>query len=198
MMRFRACGVLLFSLALAGGVCAQQSTQEDSLAAAARQARDQKKQQAKPAKVWDNDNIPRNPGELTVLGSSSQSADESGDTKPAVPGGDDKTAAPPAKDSGAPSAEKKAALLENIAAAKESLQNLQNDLDIMQRKFVLDQQTHYSKPDFANTDKAGTAVLTDEQSQIDAKQEEMGLAQQKVADLQAQLNALNEAKPPQK
>src|SRR5580692_388296 len=46
----------------------QAQQQDDSLAAAARHAREQKKTQSKPAKVWDNDNIPRSPGDLSVVG----------------------------------------------------------------------------------------------------------------------------------
>ena len=194
-MRFSACGLAILLLALGGSSFAQQSAQDDSLAAAARQARDQKKQQAKPSKVWDNDNIPKSPGGLTLAGSSSEASEAS---TGAASAGNNSNAASAAKDSPAAQAEKKASLLEGLAAAKETLQNLQNDLDIMQRKLAVDQQTHYGKPDFANSDKAGAAALTDEQGQIDSKQEEIGLAQQKVAELQEQVNTLNEPKSPQK
>jgi hypothetical protein len=186
----------LFVLSLllsAGAASAQQSStqQTDSLAAAARRAREEKKDQAKPVRVWDNDNIPRKPDEITVLNGPESQATPANSSANAT--ADGKSGAPAAKDS---SASKKAGLEADLAAAKEALQTLQNDLDILKRKFVLDQQSYYGKPNYS-TDKDGAAALSDEQSQIDAKQLEMGAAQQKITDLQAQLNALSEPKPPQ-
>jgi hypothetical protein len=198
-MRLSACGAVILLLAFSAGALAQESTQpsaqDDPLAAAARQAREQKKQQSKPVRVWDNDNIPKSPASLSLAGQSAaetQAQNATADSQPAAATDDNKTAA---TDKNAPSpADKKKDLESQLAAAKEALQNLQNDLDIMQRKLALDQQMYYGKPDYAS-DKAGLAALNDEQSQIDAKQVEMGAAQQKIADLQAQLNALAEAKP---
>jgi hypothetical protein len=180
----------ILSVALAGTAAARQSaSQEDSLAAAARRAREQKKDQPKPVRVWDNDNIPKKADEITVL-NSHQTAAATADSAAASDG--NKQVPPAVQDS---SAEKKAKLEADLAAAKEDLQTLQNDLDILKRKFVLDQQTYYSKPNYT-TDKDGAAALSDEQSQIDAKQLDMGAAQQKITDLQAQLNVLAEQKQP--
>ncbi|HTX16778.1 MAG TPA: hypothetical protein VMD77_15865, partial [Candidatus Baltobacteraceae bacterium] len=50
---------------------AQSGQQQDSLAAAARRAREQKKDEPKAAKVWDNDNIPSSPGTVSVVGDNS-------------------------------------------------------------------------------------------------------------------------------
>lgn len=193
-MRFSIFGTLILFLA-AGAAFAQQaaplSEQSDPLAAAARQTREQKKQQAKTARVWDNDNIPKNPGTLSIIGESGtqESASVSG-SQTGVAASD--KAAPTAKALESP-ADKKKALETDLAAAKEALQNLQNDLDILQHKLALDQQMYYSKPEYSS-DKAGASTLADERSQVDAKQVEMGAAQQKVAALQAQLNTLNEPK----
>ena len=190
-MRRSALTIVILSLALAGSAAAQQSvSQEDSLAAAARHAREQKKDQPKPVRVWDNDNIPKNADDITILNGPQSDAAQSDSSASAS--GDNKQAASTAKD---PSADKKAKLEADLAAAKEDLQTLQNDLDILKRKFALDQQTYYGRPNYS-TDKDGAAALSDEQSQIDAKQLEMGAAQQKIADLQSQLNALAEQKQP--
>jgi hypothetical protein len=169
-----------FTSGLTGG-------QEDPVAAAARRVREQKKQQTKATKVWDNENIPKDPGALSVVGQSapeneaapSDSSASTG-TKPAAAGNGGKVALTPA--------EQKSVIESDLAAAKEQLQTLQNDFDILQRKYTLDQQMYYGRTDFAS-DKAGAASLQDEQNQIDAKQQEMIAAQQKVADLQAKLNA---------
>src|SRR5208282_67618 len=114
--------------------------QQDSLAAAARRAQDQKKDQPKAAKVWDNDTIPTTSANISVVGQS---------------GGPDNSAAagnPPAKpaetgqpDNSAPTPEKKAAIEEQLLAAKDLLASLKTDLDIAQRKYSLDQQTYYGK-----------------------------------------------------
>jgi hypothetical protein len=198
-MRRSACGAFILSLALAAAALAQQSapqpTQDDALAAAARQAREQKKQQAKSTRVWDNDNIPKTPGTLSVVGDSAAlDTASSADSQAASANGDDKSA-----DAKAPEnpQEKKKALEADMADAKEALQNLQNDLDIMQHKLALDQQTYYGKPEYSS-DKAGAAAIADEQSQVDAKQVEMGNVQQKLAALQAQMDALSEPKPSDK
>jgi hypothetical protein len=180
----------ILSLALAGGAAAQQSSSQESLASASRRAREQKKDQQKPARVWDNDNIPKKADEITVL--NGPQIDAAQTDSASVPG-DSKQAASAGKDS---SGDKKAKLESDLAAAKEDLQTLQNDLDILKRKFALDQQTYYGKPNYS-TDKDGAAALSNEQSQIDAKQLDMGAAQQKIADLQAQLNSLPDSKKPQ-
>jgi hypothetical protein len=198
-MRFLKGGIAILTLAAAAaaGVAAgqansqQQNGQDDTLAAAARQAREEKKAQLKTVKVWDNDNIPRNPGSLSVIGSDSQQAASDSSAT-----GDNKQANTPEKNAKA-AAEKKSGLEADLAAAKEDLQNLQSDFDIMQRKLALDQQTYMSKPNYS-ADKAGASSLNDEQAQLDAKQQDMETANKKVADLQAQLNALAEAKPESK
>ena len=182
-------GLFVLSLIPVTAALAQPASaqQEDPLAAAARQAREEKKQQAKPGKVWDNDNIPKNAGALSVVGQSAQENAAPGDTSAnsgnkAAADGSGKLALTPA--------EQKAVVEQDLNAAKEELQNLQSDFDILQRKHTLDQQMYLSKPDYSS-DKAGAAALQDEQDQIDAKQQEMIAAQQKVADLQAKLNAAN-------
>lgn len=195
-MRFSALAIITLVLTMPAAIAAQQSSSQDSLAAASRRAREEKREQKsdqpKPVRVWDNDNIPRNPDDITVLNAPKSS--ESGQQDATNAAADNNKQAAPAKDS---SPDKKAHLEADLAAAKDALQTLQNDLDIMKRKLALDQQSYYSKPNYS-TDKDGAAAISDEQSQIDAKQLDMGAAQQKIFDLQAQLNALAEQKPPQK
>lgn len=196
-MRSSTWSLLVLLLALGGASFARpQSTQQDDdpVAAAARRARDQKKQQSKAARIWDNDNIPKNPGSVSVVGQPAPEA-PANPLDASAPGGVNKTPDSAAKNPAAPPADKRAGLEASLASAKEALQNLQNDVDIMQRKLVLDQQTYYGKPGYTS-DKTGAAALNDEQGQIDAKQLEMGAAQNKIADLQAQLDALTEAKAP--
>ena len=68
---------LILLLSLPGHTAARQSQagtpsesdqQQDSLAAAARRAREAKKDQAKPPKVWDNETLASAPGAISVVG----------------------------------------------------------------------------------------------------------------------------------
>jgi hypothetical protein len=189
-MRLPAYIAFVSTLAFAG-VAAGQQSQSDSLVAAARRTREEKTQQPKASRVWDNDNIPKRPDEITVLNNNEvQNPARSDSAAPTASNKEGESA----KDS---SSGKKAALETDLASAKENLQTLQNDLDILKRKFALDQQSYYGKSNYV-TDKDGATSISEEQDQIDAKQLEMGAAQQRIADLQSQLNATVSSKPSDK
>ena len=173
----------------------QSSTQgqQDPVAAAARRARERKEQkqdQSKTAKVWDNENIPTKPDSITVIG-------ESGSVNATTDQGNSETsAATPAAASDATSqdaksaeadAKEKAAISSQISQAKEHLQSLNTDLDLLTRKNALDQQMYYNKPDYAS-DKQGGTNLKDEQDQIDAKKQEIAEEQKKIEELTSKLN----------
>lgn len=164
----------------------ESSPQEDSLAAAARRAREQKKQQPKATKVWNNDDLPKNADALSVVGQ--------------TPPPDDKSAKPAANAPGATASQAGATnpgtdankLDADLAAAKDQLLTLQSDLDILQRKFTLDQQTYFSKTGYS-LNNSGAASLKDEQDQIGAKQQEISEQQKKIQDLQAKQTAASRA-----
>jgi hypothetical protein len=165
----------------------QQPQQQNSLAAAARRAREQKKGEPKPKKVWDNDSI-HELGSASVVGNqgnSSAAADDSANT-PAKQG---QSAAGAQQDNSAKKAQDNSAATD---AAKANLENLKSELDILQRKLALDQQSYYGKPDYSS-DKAGASALQDEQSQVDAKQQEVDDAQKKFDDLQSQSGSTSPA-----
>jgi hypothetical protein len=161
----------------------QQPT--DSLAAAARRTRDQKKDQPKPAKVWDNDNIPTKGTSISVVGSTPAPAEASATPDAASPNPPAAGTAPSDASAAAPD---KSAIQADLLAAKDQIESLKTDLDILQRKYTLDQQTYYGKTNYA-ADKAGAAALQDEKDQIDSKQQAIVDAQKKMDDLQTQLNA---------
>jgi len=183
-MRIACSGLLVLLTLPVGVVSAQQQPQQqtDSIADAARRSREQKKEQAKPAKVWDNDTMPRKPGGVNVVGQSAPSS-----TPPAA----NAQAAGGAPEAGAAKSSEKSAkdvkaLQASIAAAKEQLQSVKTELDILQRKYNLDSQMYYGKPNYA-ADANGAAKLADEKSQIDAKQQEVDAAQKKVSQLEEEL-----------
>jgi len=183
-MRIACSGLLVLLTLPVGMASAQQQPQQqtDSIADAARRSREQKKEQAKPAKVWDNDTMPRKPGGVNVVGQSAPSS-----TPPAA----NAQAAGGAPEAGAAKSSEKSAkdvkaLQASIAAAKEQLQSVKTELDILQRKYNLDSQMYYGKPNYA-ADANGAAKLADEKSQIDAKQQEVDAAQKKVSQLEEEL-----------
>ena len=180
---------LILLLSLSGATAARQSQaqtpsasgqQQDSLAAAARRAREAKKDQAKPTKVWDNESLASVHGDISIVGQ-----------PPAPPS----NPAPAAADKSAatnPRAADKSALEADLSAAKANLEKLKVDLDLLQRKYALDQQTYYGKPEYSSdTDIA--AALEDEKNQVASKQQEVTDAEKKVADLQTQLDAANKS-----
>jgi hypothetical protein len=164
---------------------AQDQQQDNSLAAAARRTQEKKAQQAdstKPAKVWDNDNLPDKPGAINVVG-----PDQS-----AAPAGNNATNQPAEANAATP--EDKSAVQGDLLSAKARIEELKADLDVMQRKYALDQQTYYGKTNYA-ADKSATAALASEKADVDAKQEEVAKAQKQVAELQSKLDAASTEKP---
>lgn len=201
----------------------QQYHEEDpsNVADAARRAREQKKEQPKPAKVWDNDTIPKKPGEVSVIGQTPAAAegDDSAEgagakdadaaakaatpraegtdnaAKPANEAAPGAASAPGAADAGEPSEKKDgdklaaeiAAIQADLGAARSQLQAAKADLDIAQRKFNLDSQTYYSKPNYA-ADKDGAGNIDAEKAEVETKQQQVADAQMKVDQLEAKLS----------
>ncbi|HUJ29794.1 MAG TPA: hypothetical protein VLY23_00830 [Candidatus Acidoferrum sp.] len=204
-MRIIQWGVTILLVSLPGIAFAQQPpTQqqssdqkpEDALAAAARRTREQKKDQPKVKKVWDNDNLPTKADEANVAGDTgAQDQNAAGET-PSAP-----AEASPAPESApgdaAAEAKRKTEISGEIGQAKEQLAALTKELDILTRKYALDQQTFYGKTNYSS-DKQGAATLQDEKNQIDAKKQEIADAQKRIDDLSAKLNepASDTAKAP--
>lgn len=165
---------------------AQATQSQDPLAAAARRAREQQKNQPKPAKVWDNDNIPK-AGGVNVVGPATETEASSAAAK-----APEAKAKESSKESAESAKEKKADLNADLEAAKKNLKSLQTDLNFAQRKYVLDQQSFYQNPNYSS-DASGAAALQDEQNQIDDKKQAVQDAKDKVADLEAKLAAASDS-----
>lgn len=159
---------------------AQAAAQADSLAAVARQARAERKDQPKAAKVFTNDNLPTN-ATISYVGSSAPAPK---DAAASVNTAADQTKAG-AKSSGSGD---KASDNAALAKAKQQLESAKKDLDIDQRKFALDQQDYLSNPNHGS-DAQTAATLQSEQDGISAKKDEVDAAQKVVDDLKARSNA---------
>jgi hypothetical protein len=169
----------------------------DSLAAAAKAAREAKKDPAKPARVWNDDTIPKSNAAISVVG---QTPADDADNTAAATGDAANAGAPPNGSTGASGgaaagAGNQKALETSIQNAKEKLATTKVDLDLLQRTYTLDSQMYYVKPDYAS-DTDGAAKLKDEQDQIAAKQQEMDEAQKKIDDMEAELSKLPAAATP--
>jgi hypothetical protein len=176
---------------------AQAEPGSDALAAAAKRARGDRKDQAKEARVWDNDNIPKAGHEISVIGQKDATANEgttdaaagaaSANPGPAVAAG--------AGDSPESAGKQGEHLHAQIDAAKERIASLRTDLELMQRTLVLDSQMYYGKTDYSS-DTEGARKLQDEQAQIAEKQQAIDDTEKQMADLESQLKDSPESDNP--
>jgi hypothetical protein len=164
----------------------ENQAEQDPLAAAARRARERKKEQPRAARVWDNDNLPKNPETISVVGGSSGSQNSE---KAAAQNAEPSQAAKAAPKTGAAAEEQKAALQKELTQAKAHLKSATTDLDIASRRYQLDQQTFYSNPNYSS-DTQGAAKLKAEQNDIDAKKQEVDDLQKNVEALAAKIKDL--------
>jgi BMFP domain-containing protein YqiC len=177
---------LAASLLPAAAFCQSQDPQ--SVAEAARRAREKKKDAAKPTKVITDDTLDVKKGDI-------QSATAE---VPKIPGAPDANAQPAAGNAAnastanatTPAANEKQK--KELDYLKEQLKQALGDLDLLQRENRLDQDAYYSKPDYAS-DAAGKQKLDDEKQAISDKREEVERLKAKVADLQRSLNSSSSA-----
>lgn len=163
------------------------SSQDISVAEAARRSREKKKKDADAAKatrVITDDNLDRRnftPGQEGVDVGATPKLETGPSSAAAVAEqeADDKAAEQEAADQDA-----------EIGKLKLKLVDAQKDLDLAQRQFALDQDSYLSNPAYKN-DRAGKAKLDDEKQQISDKQQD-------VERLKTRLAALEELKSKRK
>jgi hypothetical protein len=155
---------------------------QQSIAEAARRARQQSKNATKPSRVITDDDLDKKnvkPGQqgLTV------DAPAKLETQPPTPGAvaeaqvDDSQSKDAAT---APSASDDA----EIKKLKEQIAEAEKDVDLLKRDLALKQDTYYSNPDYLHNT-AGKAV-------IDAQQQEIATQQENIGRLKIRLAALEE------
>jgi len=158
---------VLFALLLPAATF-PQSQDTQSVAEAARRAREQKKTAAKPVKVITEDDVkPAVPDAATASPTSGFPIPSSGGAAnpPAADGAKDQ------KDS------------QEVVQLKEQLKQAQNDLDLMQRELALAQDTYFSNPDYIHNT-AGKAKLDAQKQQVGDKQEEVARLKARILELQ--------------
>jgi hypothetical protein len=182
-----AVSVVLASALLSAAAFAQS---QDSVAEAARRAREKKKTAAKPAKVVTDETLDVKKGDV-------QSAAAEQLRMPGTPETQAQPAPANAPSSAAPS-EKKGAedekLAKELAALKEQIKQAQSDLDLAQRDQALQQDTYFSNPDYVH-DTAGKAKLDAIKQLITDKQQELDRLKARLAELQPATPAATPPKP---
>jgi len=181
----------LLSLVLLPSTASAQSPGDNaSVADAARRAREQKKNAAKPARMLTNDDLPATPAAVqqpaapagateSTAADQARSEDEAAETAIPADGGQ----------------KKKAEIEAALKRAKAELAQAQNELDVLQRKAVLDSDSFYSQTDYSrDTDgkarlDAGAQLVNDKKSQVDD-------LKAKIAALLAELGEAPEVEKP--
>jgi len=176
----------LLALGFLPAATSAQSQSGDSVADAARRAREQKKSAPKPVRTLTDDDLP--PKFVPVPAAAPATA---GTTEPAKPGqtkpGENPAETSPAvADSKDEAAKKRAEKEEALKQLKAQLAQAQGELDVLQRKATLDSDSYYSQTNYAQ-DAAGKARLQDDTQQINDKKTQVEELNARIAKLQAEL-----------
>lgn len=145
--------------------------QQESLADAARKARESKKEQPKPAHVYDNDNLPG--GTISTVGKSEQPKE--GDNS--AQGTEDKNADQ--------NGEK--AWRDKFAQLRDKLARDKEDLDVMQRELGVLNLQNYNDPVKAMQQQMTRDDINKKTADIDAKRKQIDADQQAIDDAEEDL-----------
>lgn len=167
-----------------------QSQDSQSVAEAARKAREKKKDAAnKPAKVITDETLDVKKGDVqNAVAEEAKIAGVPDANTQTVPGTPAATANAAAKD------EKKERLKKELTDLKEQIKQSLMDLELLQRENRLDQDAYYSQPNYGS-DTAGKQKLDDEKQQISSKQDEVAKLKAKLADLQREMGESSSSQP---
>jgi chromosome segregation ATPase len=144
--------------------------QQESLAEAARKAREAKKDQAKPAKVFDNDNLPG--GAVSTVAKTDDAKKDGADAS------DDKSK---------PTADSEKVWREKFATLRSKLARDKEDLEVMQRELGVLNLQNYSDPNKGLQQELTRSDINDKTAAIDAKQKTIEADQQAIDDAEEDL-----------
>ena len=166
------------SATLLPAVAFAQSQDTQSVAEAARRARAQKKNSEKPTKVITDENLNVKKGDVQSAAAEQLRIPGSPETPAQPAGGAANAPAQSSKTSSEDDARKER------AALKEKMKETLSDLDLLQREYLLDQDSFYSSPDYAKNT-AGKQKLDALKQQITDKHQELEQLKAKLAALPA-------------
>jgi len=171
-------------LGVASPLRAQQQDQ-DPVAEAARKAREQKKEQAKPKKVFDDDNIPKaprneQPAATAPANPAEAQGQAAGQAQGAAPGGEAAAAGGPAK---SPEETWRA----RFKAQRDKIARAEKELDLLQRELNKAQTEYYPDPQKALMEQNTRKDVNEKTAKIAAKQKEIDGLKQGLSDLEDEL-----------
>ena len=143
-------------------------TAQDSLAAAAHRAKEQKKAAPKSAKVFTNDDIPSSGGSATTEAKSAASET-------------------PAAAAEKPAANDEKSWRNKFASLRQKLDQDQAALDVMQRELGQLNVQYYSDPVKAMQQQYTRSDINDKTAQIEAKKKDIAADQQAISDAEDDL-----------
>jgi hypothetical protein len=145
--------------------------QTESLADAARKAREAKKDQPKPPRVFDNDNLPG--GTVSTVGKADEAKKDGDDTN-----SDDKSKSGTAGEK---------AWKERFALLRSKLARDKEDLEVMQRELGVLNLQNYSDPNKGLQQELTRSDINNKTAAIDAKQKAIEADQQAIDDAEDDL-----------
>jgi hypothetical protein len=206
-LRLAIAAILAAAVLPSTALAQSQDSSAQSVADAARRAREQKKAAAKqPAPVITDDTLKRSApasqeNNAPAPAPSSEAAPPSAPAPAAQPAADssrapDASAAPAPAVQPAPAGDtdQKAKDSAELAALKQRVADAQKALDLVQRELALQQDTYISNPDHSH-DLAGKAKLDAMLQQVTDKQQAVDALKSQLAALQASLGSTAPAAP---
>lgn len=165
---------------------ASQQT-SDPIADAARKAREQKKSEAKPKKVFTNDDVAPAPP-AAAASTASTSTDEKKDGN-AAKNGQANAAADAKGDKPAGPDNSEAGWRKRFAEQRAKISQAEQELDILQRESTKLQTQYYADPQKALAEQYTRKDVTDQDAKIAAKKDEIAKLKQGLSDMEDQLRA---------
>jgi hypothetical protein len=159
--------------------------QTTSVAEAARKLREQKKTEGKPAKVFDNDNLPPQNG-VSVVGDTGAAAPADNTNAAAAQAAGGTTATTAATTATAGSEDEKT-WRDRFAKARAKLQRDQADLAVLQRELGKLDVQYYSDPVKGMQQSISRADVNDKRAKIDQRTKDVAADQTAISDLEDQL-----------
>ena len=158
------------------------AAQEQSLADAARKAREKKKDAPKAAKVFTNDNLPTT-GKVSVEGGAAEAGKEAAaEVKPG-----EGQAAAGEKEEGKEPVKDAAYWRARFADLRKKLTQAEKELEVLQRELSLKQVQYYPDPQKVMEEEYTRNAVTEQRRKLDEKQAEVRQLRQQLSDLEDEL-----------
>jgi hypothetical protein len=172
--------ICVATLATAPFAFAQSNQSGQSVANAARKAREQQKSEPKSAKVYTDDDLANLKGQISIVGNVQPAAAPAADNAAA--------AAKPAAPSNQPVPVKDEAYWrKRFAEARRALTDDTREADVLQREYGLKQTQFYSNPNVALREQYSRKDLDDTLAELNAKKVDVDKDNQAISNLQDEL-----------